>query len=28
VYAIYRPNQAPVVLSELISVTDVLQAIK
>ena len=28
VYAIYRPHQAPVVLSELISVTDVLQAIK
>lgn len=28
VYAIYRPNQAPVVLSELISVGDVMQALK
>lgn len=28
VYAIYRPGQAPVVLSELISVADVMQALK
>ena len=28
VYAIYRPGQAPQVLSELISVADVLQALK